>query len=151
MKASQSREDAPDYSLEDNLLAMAMIDGPSQELLTHLQFDLLHGDERQALARYLAAHHGMPITDVPEVLQKYDTYVKIVLLRADTRYAEWDSNDRYFETARLLRQIEHEHKKQIRDKLVAELRHAEAADDEIAANRLRQDVNKLIKEIASGK
>lgn len=151
VKASQSREDAPDYSLEDNLLAIAMIDGPSQELLTHLQFDLLHGDERQALARYLAAHHGMPITDVPEVLQKYDTYVKIVLLRADTRYAEWDSNDRYFETARLLRQIEHEHKKQIRDKLVAELRHAEAADDEIAANRLRQDVNKLIKEIARGK
>ena len=41
-------------------------------------------------------------------LQKFDIYVKIVLLRAEQRYAEWDSNDRYYEMARLLRQIEHE-------------------------------------------
>ncbi len=151
VKLSQSADIVPDYTLEDNLLAIAAVDGPSQELLTHLQINLLHGDERQAVARYLAANHGTPLVDVPEMLQKYDTYVKIVLLRADTRYAEWDSNDRYFETARLLRQIEHEHKKQTRDTLVAALRSAEAVDDEAAADILRQDLNRLIKEIARGK
>jgi hypothetical protein len=84
-------------------------------------------------------------------LQNYDTYVKIILLRADTRYAEWDGNDRYFETARLLRQIEHEYKKQTRDQLITELRSAESADDEATADRIRQELNTLIKEIARGK
>lgn len=141
----------PSYLNEDDLLALAAIDVPSQELLTHLQIDLLHGEERQALARFIAAHRGEALSDTPEALQKYDSYVKIVLLRADTRYAEWDSNDRYFETARLLRQIEHENKKQTRDTLVAELRAAEEADDETTANQLRQELNVLIKEIARGK
>ncbi len=139
------------YSIEDDLLAIAAIDSASQELLTHLNLDYLHGDERHALARYIAAHHGTALVDTPESLQNYDTYVKIVLLRAEERYAEWDANDRYFETARLLRQIEHEHKKQTRDKLITELRDAEAAADETTANALRTELNTLIKEIARGK
>ncbi len=141
----------PDYTNEDNFLALTMVDVPSQELLLHLQFDLLHGEERQAVARYIAQHRGEEITETPKSLQKYDTYVKILLLRADTRYAEWDANDRYFETARLLRQIEHEYKKQTRDTLVNELRSAEEAGDEATADRLRRELNVLIKEIARGK
>ena len=141
----------PDYSTEDDCLALMAIDVPSQELIEHVQIDLLHGDERQALARYIAAHRGEVIVDTPEDLQKYDTYVKIVLLRADTRYAEWDPNDRYFETARLLRQIEHEYKKQTRDQLIVELRTAEESDDDMTADRLRKQLNTLIMEIARGK
>jgi hypothetical protein len=85
------------------------------------------------------------------VLQKFDTYVKIVLLRAEQRYAEWDGNDRYYEMARLLRQVEHEHKKQTRDELTTKLRVAEEAGDEPAAEALRVELNGLIKEIARGK
>ena len=151
IKQASAVDLTPDYSIEDSLLALTAIDVPSQELLTHLQFDLLHGEERQALARYLAAHRGQVLVDTPDDLQKYDTYVKIVLLRADTRYAEWDGNDRYFETARLLRQIEHEDKKQTRDILITELRNAEEADDETKADDLRRQLNLLIKEIARGK
>lgn len=151
IKSALAPSTEPSYLNEDDLLALAAIDVPSQELLTHLQIDLLHGEERQALARFLATHRGEVLGDTPESLQNYDSYVKIVLLRADTRYAEWDSNDRYFETARLLRQIEHENKKQTRDTLVAELRSAEEADDEPKADQLRQELNVLIKEIARGK
>lgn len=139
------------YIHEDDALAIAAIDGPSQELFIHTDTTRFHGEERQALARYIAAHAGTILKDTPEELQKYDTYVKIVLLRADERYARWDTNDRYYETARLLRQIEHEHKKQTQEQLIAELRTAEEAGDEPRADELRKQVNELIKEIARGK
>ena len=140
-----------EHPIEDDFLSVTAIDGPSQELLTHLDIELLHGEHRQALAGYLAKHHGVPLVTVPEGLQKFDTYVKIILLRADTRYADWDSNERYYEAARMLRQIEHEHKKQTRNQLITELRIAETSDDEVSADRLRHELNTLIKEIARGK
>lgn len=142
-------EDA--YVTQDNVLAIAVIDANSQELISQLDSSFWHGEERQALARYLVAHPSKALSEVPGELQKFDTYVKIVLLRADARYASWDTNDRYYEIARLLRQIEHEHKKQTRDTLVAELREAEEGGDEVVAERLRIELNNLIKEIARGK
>ncbi|MEO5949436.1 MAG: toprim domain-containing protein, partial [Candidatus Saccharimonas sp.] len=148
---AMSSIDLPLYLHEDDALAVALIDSPSQELFEHLDIELLHSEERQALARYLVAHAGTVVNDVPDELQKYDNYVKMVLLRAETRYAEWDSNDRYYEAARLIRQIEHEHKKQTQEKLIAELREAERVGDESAADRLRGELNTLIKEIARGR
>ena len=147
--AGESPPDTEAY--QDNALAVAMIDGPSQELLTYMNTELFHGEARQAVAKYLAAHHGTALTRTPPELNEYDTYVKILLLKADTRYAEWGEQDRYFETARLIRQIEHEYKKQTRDQLTTQLREAEAADDESRATQLRAELNTLIKEIARGK
>ncbi len=140
-----------EFRHEDDALAIASTDGPSQELFAHANIDIMHGEERQALARYFATHPGKVLQSTPEELQKYDTYVKIVLLRADTRYAEWDSNDRYYETARLLRQIEHEYKKQTRDELTNQLRNAERSGNDQEATALRIELNELIKEIARGK
>src|SRR5690606_10305262 len=122
------------YAYQDDLLALATIDAPSQELFRDLNPKWLEGEQRQALARYFIAHHGRVLSDTPRELHEIDTYVKILLLRADTRYASWSDNDRYFEAARLIRQVEHEHKKQTRDKLNEQLRDAEAADDESAAD-----------------
>lgn len=139
------------HVLEDNILSLAVIDAHGQELVKQLDEALWHGEARQSLARYITAHSGTVITDVPDELQKIDTYVKIVLLRAESRYASWDANDRYYEIARLLRQIEHEHKKQTQSTLVSELREAESNGDEVAAARLRVEINNLIKEIARGK
>ena len=146
--------DKPDLSYvhEDDVLALTMIDAPSRELIKQFDVTRLHGEDRRAVARYLA---GISVTtsiiETPPELQNFDTYVKIVLLRAEQRFAEWDSNDRYYETARLLRQIEHEHKKQTRDTLTNELREAEAAGEESRADQLRIELNNLIKEIARGK
>ncbi len=139
------------YVHEDDVLALAAIDGPSQELFAHTDTSLFHGDERRALAHYYATHSGTELRDTPSGLQNYDTYVKIVLLRADERYAGMDSTKRYYEAARLLRQIENEHKKQTRNSLTKELRDAEANGDEAKAEQLRAQLNQLIKEIARGK
>lgn len=151
VKALQAALPEKDYSYQDSVLAVAAVDVPSQELFAHMDISQLHGEERQAVARYFAANHTALLKDTPEELQKYDTYVKILLLQAETKYAEWDSNDRYFETARLMRQIEQEYKKQTRDNLTIELREAEASGDDAKADELRRALNTLIKEIARGK
>jgi hypothetical protein len=107
-------------------------------------------EERQAVAKYLADHAGSVIKTIPVNLQNYDTYVKILLLKAETRYAEWNDQDRYFESARLLRQVVNEHKKQTQTKLTDQLREAEAAGDDERATELRMQLNTLIKEITRG-
>lgn len=151
VKSAPNQTTDEEFIHEDNALAIAAADGPSQELFAHFDINMLHGEARQTLARYLVANSGKPLVDTPAELQNFDTYVKIVLLRAEQRYAEWDSNDRYYEMARVLRQIEHENKKQTQEKLIEELREAEAAEDEQRADVLRVELNNLIKEIARGK
>jgi DNA primase len=138
------------YMYQDNVLAVALIDAPSQELLLHADTTMFVGEHRQAVAAYIAKHAGQSIAMTPNDLQIFDTYVKILLLKADARYKEWDDKDRYFETARLLRQVINEHKKQTREQLTHELRDAENRDDDDTATRLRTQLNTLIKEISHG-
>lgn len=141
----------PDYPHQDDALAVATLDGPSQELFRQFNLEILAGEDRQALARYLAKNAGKPLELTPPDLQNYDDYVKMVLLRAEARYADMSEQDRFYETARLIRQIENEYKKQKRDTLTNELRDAESAHDDLRADEIRQQLNVLIKEIARGR
>ena len=141
----------PDYPHQDDALAVATLDGPSQELFRQFNLEILAGEDRQALARYLAKNAGRPLEQTPPDLQKHDDYVKMVLLRAEARYADMSEQDRFYETARLIRQIENEYKKQKRDTLTNELRDAESAHDDLRADEIRQQLNVLIKEIARGR
>ena len=144
-------ETKPDYPHQDDVLAVASLDGPSQELFRQFNLEILAGEDRQALARYLAKNAGRPLEQTPPDLQKHDDYVKMVLLRAEARYADMSEQDRFYETARLIRQIENEYKKQKRDTLTNELRDAESAHDDLRADEIRQQLNVLIKEIARGR
>ncbi len=147
----QESELNDDSSYQDNALAVALIDGAVHDLFVELKPEMFAGEGRQSLVRYILDHPGAPIKDTPPELQKYDTYVKIVLLKADTRYADWSEKDRYFETARLLRQLTTEHKKQQKDSLDRQLRDAEDQGDETLAAKLRGELAMLIKEIHSGR
>jgi hypothetical protein len=137
-------------SFQDNLLAAAIIDSATHELFKDIDSTLFIGEDRQAVAKFLKEHGGKALTDTPKGLQNYDTYVKILLLRADTRYADWNDQDRYFETARLLRQVQTEHMKKQKDILSEQLRDAETIGDDAQASELREQIYKLIKEIQSG-
>lgn len=142
---------APDaLAYQDNLLAVALIDSATHDLFKASDYTFFSGEERQAVAKYLAEHGGKSINETPEQLQKYDIYVKILLLKADARYADWDDRDRYFETARLLRQVKNEHLKKQKDILTEQLRNAEMQDDDVKSNEIRNKLNNLIKEIQSG-
>jgi len=135
---------------QDNLLAAALIDGATHDLFRQVDLDTFIGEERQAVAQYLAEHGGKALKDTPKELQKHDTYVKILLLRADARYADWNDQDRYFETARLLRQVATTYKKKQKDALTEQLRDAETIGDDAKASTIRSQINNLIKEIQSG-
>lgn len=141
-----------DYAYQDNVLALGLLDGMVRELFVNIQPDVFVGEERQAVAGYIAAAPvDTVVTDTPKELQNYDTYVKIVLLKADTRYASWSAQDRTLEAARLLRQITTEHKKQQKNLLDRQLNEAEEAGDEEAADALRAQLAALIKEIHNGR
>lgn len=146
-----SGQPEPDmYMYQDNALAAGLVDAAVQDLFSGIDSQMFVGEERRAVAQYLKTHGGRAITSTPRGLQSFDTYVKILLLKADARYADWSDQDRYFETARLLRQVTNEHKKQTQEQLTRELREAEAADDDAKASHLRTQLNTLIKEITRG-
>ncbi len=150
VQSSGPNQEQDTAHFQDNLLAVAIIDGATRDLFRSIDIEMIIGENRQAVAKFLAESDGKPIKDTPEQLQKYDTYVKILLLRADARYADWNDQDRYFETARLLRQVINEHKKSQKDILTDQLRDAETLGDDAKANEIRGMLNKLIKEIQSG-
>ena len=135
---------------QDNLLSVALIDGATHDLFRSVDLETFTGDQRKDVVKYLSENGGKAVRDTPEELKKHDTYVKILLLKADARYADWNDQDRYFETARLLRQVATEHKKKQKDLLTEKLRDAETLGDEVKANKIRNQLNNLIKEIKSG-
>ena len=149
--AVQAAEVSADtLAYQDNLLAVALIDGATHDLFRTVDTETFIGEERQAVAKYLSQSGGKSVSDTPEQLQKYDIYVKILLLKADARYADWNDRDRYFETARLLRQVANEYRKKQKDILTEQLRDAETLGDDVKSNEIRNQLNKLIKEIQSG-
>lgn len=144
VQQAESRPDPAGYL--DNLLAVTLIDPSVRDLIKDIDPAILPTDERRAVLEYVRSTDE-PVVNVPSGLQSYETYVKILLLKADARYGEWSDEDRYFETARLVRQLITEHKKTKKDTLTEELRTAEDNGDDDAATRIRQQLNELIKEI----
>lgn len=144
----QPAADASAY--EDNLLAVLAEDVPARELLAESDVTLFSTDERQRLAAFLRTHDSQ-LRDTPDPLQTDDTYVKIVLLKAETRYAAWSDTDRYREAARMLRQLQTEQLKKKKDQLTSTLREAEERGDDDAATALRGELNTLIKEMNNGR
>ncbi len=138
-------------SYQDNLFAVALTDGATRELFKSVDVNTFVGEERQAVAKFLSQADTKPIKDTPSLLQKYDMYVKILLLKADARYADWSDSDRYFEAARLIRQIANEYKKKQKEELTQQLREAEDLGDEDKSDQIRRQLNQLIKEIQSVK
>lgn len=137
-------------SYEDNLLALAIIDASTRDIFADVDLDAFELEEARAIVEYIKSNRTKTIKETPADLQKYDTYVKILLLKAETRYDSWNSQDRYFEAARLLRQVITESKKKQKNILTEELRQAESLGDDGRASKLRTQINDLIKEIQSG-
>ena len=137
-------------SQQDSLLAVAAVEPAGREFLATLDTARIDGEERLALFKHLK-NSNEPLTDVPANLQKYESYVKIVLLKADARYGDWKSEDRTSETARLVRQLTTEHKQIQKTQLTDQLRQAEDAGEDDKATHIRQQLNELIKETLRAK
>ena len=147
----QDKDNKDEYTYHDNALAIGLSDSATRDLFKDVNESYFDDESRLEVLRYVAKSRERNFEEILNSLQKYETYVKILLLKAETRYADFSSQDRYFEAARLLRQIEIQNKKNQKDKLTEELRTAEDSRDEASAQELRKRIHALIKEIQIGK
>lgn len=104
-------------------------------------------EEQKAIFSYLhEPSHGGIGEEVPPELQSVETYVKILLLQAETRYGNWNGHDRYFEATELVRRLKKENQKKKKELLDIALREAVAAGDSARTRELMQQINELLKE-----
>jgi len=143
----QAPLERPAAAHQDNLLAVLMANPSTRHHLGGFDTSILAGEERQQVAAWLKGYDG-PVDDLPAELKHLETYVKIIQLKAENRYDGWSEQDSSLEVAKLLRQTEVQHKKQTKDRLIHELRDAEANGDDTAADMLRAELYALIKETA---
>lgn len=137
-----------EYAHQDYLLALMAIDAATHDVVKKLTPEELHGAERQQLFRYLSEHPAGIGENIPIELKDIETYVKIVLFKAETRYSGHDAPDRLFEAVNLVRQIKGQKRKHTKQELTLQLREAESRGDEADVQRLRSELNYLIKEEA---
>lgn len=137
----------PDAAYQDNLLAVLMAHPVTRHHLGGFDTTTLAGKERQQLAAWLKKHDAL-LDELPAALKPLETYVRIVQLKAETRYEGWSEQDSSLEVAKLLRQTEVEHKKKTKELLITKLRDAEENGDDKVANELRAQLHAIIKETA---
>jgi len=146
---SEPQADSDENAQEDMLLGIMMVHPVTRGLLASFSSDLIINPTRKKLLEYVKKNREA-FSETPEVLKDIETYVKIVELKAETRYGLWQDSDIQLEAARLLRQIEVEQKKRTTETLMNELREAELDGDDKRSEVLRTQLMKLIKETARG-
>jgi DNA primase len=112
-------------------LEAASLDEPARAVVTALQAEPLLDAEK-----------------LPRPLQKFEQYVKIVQLKSERRYMDWEPEALDSEMARLVKQLIRKHRDTKKQQLLEDLREAEELSDEARARILRQQLNALIKENA---
>ena len=148
VKAQAAEGDRDEYVYQDYLLSLMAIDRAVVDVVKKLNVDDIHGDVRKRVFSYLLEHPGQIGEEIPPVLKDIETYVKIVLFKAEARYEDLNDQDRLVEAVKLVRQIKEQKRKQNKQDLTQRLRDAEDRHDEAETVRLRGELNELIKEEA---
>jgi DNA primase len=131
---------------EETLIALALVAPQTRNLLSSVTADMLQQEENRALLPYLQQNSPISADDLPKDLQKYEQYVKIVQLKSDVRYANWEDTEYQAEMAHTVKQLLIKHRETKKQQLIDQLRAAEADGDDALAESLRRDINALIKE-----
>ncbi|MCP9466234.1 MAG: hypothetical protein NNC22_02455, partial [Candidatus Nanosynbacter sp. P5B_S4_bin.39.1] len=131
---------------EDMLAGLAASEKSVRRWLAAVSGEMLDDDNARQLIGYLRKNPDTDLDEVPLDLQKIEQYVKIVQLKSESRYANWEQKSLDEEMARLVRQITIKHRENKKNQLLTQLREAEASGDEVLSQNLRQSLNNLIKE-----
>lgn len=137
----QNKSTQSEFELEDNLLALGITNKYVCDLILNEPIEIFRGDNQYNLVNSLK-NNLLDLQNPPE-------YVKILLLRADARYAGWNDQDCRNEASRLIRRIKDEYKKQKKELLTAALRDAEDVGDDAKTRELLKKIQALNKEIYS--
>ena len=136
----------PTNEIEDRLIGLALSGPQTRRWLPALDENMLESEEAKQLLQELQQNPELNTEKLPKHLQKLEQYVKIVQLKSDTRYANWEADSLSDEMARLVKDIITKHRNTKKQQLLKKLRDAELAGDEQTAESLRRDLNVLIKE-----
>jgi DNA primase len=146
-KAEMAADAVADELNQDLILALMSIDPAVNDVAKKLTVDDFSTDERRTLFTYLLEHPDhLDAEKLPRSLHSIETYVKIVLFKAETRYTDQDGQSRLIEAVSLVRRINHQKQRQKKLYLTEALREAEANGDDARALELRQELTTLIKE-----
>jgi DNA primase len=135
-----------EYAYQDYLLALMAIEPAVHDVVKKLSINELQGEERRALLGYLLDDPDGLRSGIPQALREIETYVKIVLFKAETRYMNLDGQDRLVEAVSLTRQVKEQHRKKTKQQLTMQLREAESNHDDAKVAQLQSQLNTLIKE-----
>ncbi|HET6622641.1 MAG TPA: DNA primase, partial [Candidatus Saccharimonadales bacterium] len=135
------------YAHEDYLLALLTVEPTAQDIARKLEVEDFHGEERRMLFRYLRDDPKPFKADkMPKTLHEIETYVKLVLFKAENRYDDLSGQDRLVEAVSLVKRLKAQHLKERKQTLIGALKRAEADGDETTIDALNIELNKLIRE-----
>lgn len=139
---------APSNDLEDIVLGIALIEPATRRWLSALMPEMIESEQGRELLLFLQQNSDKITDEVPEGLKNIAEYAKIVSLKSETRYANWEPQQFQAEMARVIKQIVTKHREIKKQQLIDQLREAEDLGDDALAESLRHSLNALIREKA---
>lgn len=137
---------APSNDLEDIVLGIALIEPATRRWLSALMPEMIESEQGRELLLFLQQNSDKITDEVPEGLKNIAEYAKIVSLKSETRYANWEPQQFQAEMARVIKQIVTKHREIKKQQLIDQLREAEDLGDDALAESLRHSLNALIRE-----
>lgn len=131
---------------DDMILGLALNEPTTRRWLSAVNIEMIQNDTAKQLLEFLQRSDWSSLEKLPQHLQKFEQYVKIVQLKTDSRYADWEPEVLDKEMARLVKRLVTKHHQKQKQQLLSALRDAEELNDEERAVVLRQKLNALIKE-----
>lgn len=131
---------------DDMILGLALNESTTRRWLSAVNVEMIQNDTAKQLLEFLRQNDWSSLEKLPQHLQKFEQYVKIVQLKTESRYADWEPEALDKEMARLVKRLVTKHHQKQKQQLLSALRDAEELNDEERAVVLRQKLNALIKE-----
>ena len=147
-KVKKTTPQKPSDETLDMLLGLAAQEPSVRRWLASVPTEATDNANTRELLEYLTQNPNETLDPMPETLKNIEEYVKIVQLKFDTRYADWNRDDLPGEMARLVKHVISKHRENKIQQLMSNLRDAETANNESLAHDLRHQLNALIKEKA---
>ena len=147
-KVKKTAPQKPSDETLDMLLGLAAQEPSVRRWLASVPPEVTDNANTRELLEYLTQNPNETLDPMPETLKNIEEYVKIVQLKFDTRYADWNRDDLPGEMARLVKHVISKHRENKIQQLMSNLRDAETANNESLAHDLRHQLNALIKEKA---
>lgn len=152
LKPISVQQVGPDhFAYQDNFLALMAAYPDLRDSLQKITNEQLVGEQRQGVAQLLRDQPKINFYDDQSTLQHDPTYGKILLLRAEERYGQWDTTDRYVEAAALARRIKQETIAQKKQELTTLISQAEQSGDAEQHRQLLAAFQSLLQEEKRGK